>query len=288
MSLKKQEVVNILKKSAKAYASWSLFVRTDKLGRKIEHLVYKHKVLSSKEAMEYFGGSKVWDDTTWIKYLQANHAKYKTLDSFYLNDPKGNTLKSALRRNSVKGLTLKFVRETYWSSAYKKFSKKQWKKYLDLNSHKYNSLSQFIKHDELGGSLDRCLYRSKRISLKWVEENYWTETKMSLDELKKVHPAFDKIIKGKNVKIEKEVWLSNSSRVDRVLTNKQGKKILVELKSDLASQSFKHVGKQKSRYHRSARRKYKNLYLKTYVVSPKGNFGLSFKEFLKDVERFLK
>lgn len=99
-----------------------------------------------------------------------------------------------------------------------------------------------------------------------------------------VHPKIKQFLKKMNLIIEQEVKISNRSRVDFVCTNRNGRKILIEVKSDKKHHSSKQLSEQISRYKNDGKKKYGNNYAKTYLVSLKGKYGYS----ISDLSAILK
>jgi len=112
-------------------------------------------------------------------------------------------------------------------------------------------------------------------------KNPWNETQ-ERHETQKVHPKIKAVLNKLNIKFEHEVQLSRRSRVDFVLTNKDNRKILIEVKSDKKQHSKKSLTEQISKYKTDGKLKYGNSYATTLLVSLNGRYGLPLKE-LKSV-----
>lgn len=108
-----------------------------------------------------------------------------------------------------------------------------------------------------------------------------------------LHKKFKKILIEKKVDFKYEFSFPDRSRADFVLTTQFGKKIIVEIKNDRKDRGTnwmeKTIVKQKRNYERQGRNVFKESYLNTFVVSPKGDqhCAVSFDTFLKNLDREL-
>lgn len=100
-------------------------------------------------------------------------------------------------------------------------------------------------------------------------------------EVNVVQPKIKKFLKSLNFIVEEEVCLSKRSRIDFVCTNKQGKKILIEVKSDKKEHFQVSLTSQLTKYKVDGKRKYKNKYAGVFLVSENGSYGYSIKELKK-------
>lgn len=96
-----------------------------------------------------------------------------------------------------------------------------------------------------------------------------------------IHPKVKSFLKKLNLEIEQEVKISERSRVDFVCTNKLGRKIIIEVKSDKKRHCVNNLTEQISRYQTDGKKKYGNKFSKTYLVSMNGTYGFSLKELQK-------
>lgn len=97
-------------------------------------------------------------------------------------------------------------------------------------------------------------------------------------EVNVVQPQINKALKKLGFKVKKEVYLSKKSRIDFLCTNKQGKKIIIEVKSDIKRHDSKNLTEQISRYKTEGKKKFGKEYAGTFLVSLKGRYGYSIKE----------
>jgi len=114
-------------------------------------------------------------------------------------------------------------------------------------------------------------------------KNPWNETQDRHEE-RVIHPMVKTILKKLNLSFEHETRISRRSRVDFVLTNRNNRKILLEIKSDKKSHSSKELTEQISKYKTDGKLKYGNAYAATILVSPNGRYGFP----LKDLPAILK
>ena len=91
-----------------------------------------------------------------------------------------------------------------------------------------------------------------------------------------------------NIKIEKEVKIAKDSRIDLIIHLPEFElSIPVEVKhGDSTGWTESHVKEQKSRYDKILRNR--KGFTRTYVVSPKGKWGHSEKEFLDIIKHLIK
>jgi RecB family endonuclease NucS len=66
--------------------------------------------------------------------------------------------------------------------------------------------------------------------------------------------------------------------VDFLVTNKKGRKVIIEVKSDKKKHTKNDLTEQISRYQTDGKKKFGNLYAKTFLVSLNGRYGLTLKE----------
>lgn len=93
-----------------------------------------------------------------------------------------------------------------------------------------------------------------------------------------VQPVIQKALKSWGLTTTKEVYLSRKSRLDFLCTNKKGRKIIIEVKSDKKRHSSKDLTEQLSRYRVEGKKKFGNAYAGTFLVSIKGRYGYSLDE----------
>lgn len=93
-----------------------------------------------------------------------------------------------------------------------------------------------------------------------------------------VQPKFKNLLEKLGGQVECEVKISKKSRVDFVYTNSKGRKIIIEVKSDIKRHTSSDLETQISRYKQEGKKKYGNKYLGTFLVSEKGTYGYSMKE----------
>lgn len=93
-----------------------------------------------------------------------------------------------------------------------------------------------------------------------------------------VQPKFKSFLEKLGGRVDCEVIISKKSRVDFVYTNSKGRKIIIEVKSDIKRHSKGCLETQISRYKQEGKKKYGNKYLGTFLVSEKGTYGYSMKE----------
>jgi hypothetical protein len=119
-----------------------------------------------------------------------------------------------------------------------------------------------------------CITSFDKIS---IGQNPWN-TSQDCHEKRIVHPQILKMLKKMNLKIDQEVVISSKSRLDFICTNKDNRKIQIEVKSDKKQHSRNSLKEQISRYKSEGKRKYGNNYAGTFLVSLTGKYGLSIKE----------
>lgn len=140
-------------------------------------------------------------------------------------------------------------------------------------SHKRENGRTLIKIQNL---VTKSMAYSEMSNLK-RGRNPWNEDQDRHEE-RIVHPKVKKFLQGLNYKVDQEVIISKRSRVDFICTNKDGRKILIEVKSDKKEHSSNSISTQLNKYRTDGKKKFGNSYAKTYLVSLEGTYGFSLNE----------
>ena len=103
-----------------------------------------------------------------------------------------------------------------------------------------------------------------------------------LIELKVVQPEVESKLKLLGIEFKREVNIGPGCRVDFVCTLSNGKKVLIECKSDKRNYSKNALDGQIKRYIEAAKEKYKKIFHSIYLVSLKGIHGISVEELVRE------
>ena len=128
-------------------------------------------------------------------------------------------------------------------------------------------------------------YSVKRYDVLITGSNPWNDTHNRY-ECKEVQPKVNRALKQMGLWVEREVSISKTSRVDFVVTNKDGRKMIIEVKSDKSFWSKNSLLSQKNKYMRDGKKKYGNSYAGTFLVSLKGKINLCLS--IDNLEKVLK
>lgn len=129
-----------------------------------------------------------------------------------------------------------------------------------------------------GGAYNYCLKNGLVDKIFSNVRNKGFSEKQERHEENVIHPKVVKYLKSIGLDVEQEVIISRRSRVDIIATNKHGRKILVEVKSDKKIHTQNSLSEQVTRYQTDGKKKYGNAYAKTFLVSLNGRYGLTLEE----------
>ena len=169
----------------------------------------------------------------------------------------------------------------------KRWTKTEWFSYLDKNWKTYTSLNEFLKNDPKGSALNSQLYEAGQAMYKTeIYSRYWKKSGKAVLREKKAMGKLATQLKSMDcvAKIQTEVCLDKKSRVDIKVTMKNGRVVLIEGKHDLSSWTKSHTTDQIARYSRLGKKNFGNKYHRTILCSPKGKYGVSFKEVIEILE----
>ena len=150
-----------------------------------------------------------------------------------------------------------------------------------LEQYDFVSLAGKTKHNTMLVKIkNRATHKIRTVQyshLVWAGHNPFNLTH-DCHEVNVIHPKVKSYLSKLDLKIEQEVKISEHSRVDFVCTNKLGKKIIIEVKSDIKRHTSKNLTAQINRYIRDGKKLYGKDFKRTYLVSINGTYGFSLKE----------